>query len=193
MVLISIQPFALKKILAFAAALICLSTASCFASAVFSSVQSTPYDRQMNRIRPVLLTERPGGEQQLSLALVNQWMEDLRDIPYGYHPEWKTPVEVRSRRPADCKGKAVALYERMHAKGARNLRLIIGKRVPTSRVTHAWLMWETTAGTYVLDPTFNWMAFRSEQTVEGSYVPYYAYAGDQKYRATLAGPLVARN
>lgn len=193
MVLISIQPFALKKFLVFAAALVCLSTASCFASAVFFSVQSTPYDRQMSRIRPVLLTERAGSEQQPSLALVNYWMEDLRDIPYGYHPEWKTPVEVQSRRPADCKGKAVALYKRMQAKGAKNLRLVIGKRVPTSRVTHAWLMWETAAGTYVLDPTFNWMAYRLEQMVEGSYVPFYAYAGDRKYRVASGGPLVARN
>lgn len=193
MILISIQPFALKKILAFAAALICLSTASCFASAVFFSVQSTPYDRQMSRIRPILLGERLGKEQPLSLSLVNQWMEDLRDIPYRYHSEWKTPAEVQSRQPADCKGKAVALYERMQAKGARNLRLVIGKRAPTSRVTHAWLVWESPNGIYVLDPTFNWMAFRSEEAVDGSYVPFYAYAGDRKYRAAFTGPLVAGN
>jgi len=183
MILVSIQPFALKKMFALVATVICLSTASCFASAVFLSVQSTPYDRQMTRIRPVLLSAPASPEQQLSLTLVNHWMEDLRDIPYGYHMEWRTPSEVQSRRPADCKGKAVALYEKMQANGAKNLRLVIGKRAPTSRSTHAWLVWETSNGSYVLDPTFNWMASRSEQVDGGSYVPLYAYAGSKKYRA----------
>ncbi len=193
MVLISIQPFAPKKLLALAAAVICLSTASCFASTVFLSVKSTPYDRQMNRIRPVLISEPVAAEQQVSLTVVNQWMGDLRDIPYGYHMEWKTPSEVESRRPADCKGKAVALYERMQAKGAKNVRLVIGKRSPTSRSTHAWLVWETTNGSYLLDPTFNWMACRTEQAHEGSYLPFYAFEGNRKFRAAGSDLLVANN
>ena len=183
MILISIQPFAPKKLFAFAAAVICLSTASCFASSIFLSVDSTPYDRQMSRIRPVLLT-KIANSSQVSLGLVNSWMGELRDIPYGYHLEWKTPSEVETGGPADCKGKAVALYERMHAAGARNVRLVIGKRAPTSRMTHAWLVWDTSNGTYVLDPTFSWTAWRSEQVEQGNYVPYYAYAGSRKYRAS---------
>src|SRR5215213_7197577 len=178
MILVSIQPFAPKKLLALAAAALCFATASCFASAVFLSVESTPYDRQMSRIRPVLLTKAANSSgQQVSLGQVNEWMGDLRDIPYGYHVEWKMPSEVETRGPADCKGKAVALYDRMTAAGAKNVRLVIGKRAPTSRVTHAWLVWETAQGTYVLDPTFNWMAWRSEQVNDGTYVPFFAYAG----------------
>ena len=45
--------------------------------------------------------------------------------------------------------------------GATKVRLIIGRRATTSRSTHAWVEWETERGTYVLDPTLNWMAFRS--------------------------------
>src|SRR4051812_36694913 len=182
MILISIRPFALKKIVALLATVVCLSTASCFAASVFLSVASTPYDRQMTRIRPILATPSE-GTRDVSLALVNHWMEDLRDIPYGYQMEWKTPFEVQTRQPADCKGKAVALYQRMQAHGAKNVRLVIGKRAPTSRMTHAWLIWETDSGSYVLDPTFNWMAWRAEQVSESSYVPFYAYAGDKKFRA----------
>ena len=184
MITISIQPFAPKKIFALAAAVICLSTASCFASGLFLSVDSTPYDRQMSRIRPVLATRSTESEGDVSLSLVNQWMGGLRDIPYGYHTEWKMPSEVQSGEPADCKGKAVALYQRMQARGAKNLRLVIGMRAPTSRVTHAWLIWETSQGTYLLDPTFNWAACRSEQVGERSYVPLYAFAGSKKFRAT---------
>ncbi len=192
MIFISIQPFAARKMFALAATMICLSTASCFASSMLLPVENTPYDRQMERIRPVLQT-RTAAAQQVSMTIVNHWMEDLRDIPYGYHMEWKTPTEVESRQPADCKGKAVALYERMQRSGAKNVRLVIGKRAPTSRMTHAWLVWETETGSYVLDPTFNWMACRSEKIGDRSYVPLYAYAGSQKFRAATAGALVANN
>ena len=193
MILVSIQPFAPRKIFALAAAVICLSTASCFASALLLPVDSTPYDRQMSRIRPVLLTKGANTSHEVSLALVNEWMGSLRDIPYGYHIEWKTPSEVNSREPADCKGKAVALYERMQSFGAKNIRLVIGKRAPTSRMTHAWLVWQTSRGTYVLDPTFHWAACRSEEIAEGSYVPHYAYAGDKKFRAAASASLYASN
>lgn len=192
MVFISIHPFAFRKIFVLAVALLGLATASCFASSLFLPVDSTPYDRQMGRIRPVLTTSS-SGDGGLSLGKVNQWMEDLRDIPYGYQMEWKTPDEVETRQPADCKGKAVALYERMQASGAKNVRLVIGKRAPTSRMTHAWLIWETDRGTYVLDPTFHWTAHRSEQVGRRSYVPHYAYSGAKKYRAASVEGLLARN
>ncbi len=192
MIFISLHPFAPKKLFALAATLVCLSTASCFASSLLLAVDTTPYDRQMSPIRPVLLGTS-SASRQVSLAIVNHWMEDLRDIPYGFQMEWKTPTEVASRRPADCKGKAVALYERMQRSGARNLRLGIGQRAPTSRTTHAWLVWETEDGTYVLDPTFNWTAYRATQIGERSYQPLYAYAGNKKYRAAASGPLLARN
>ena len=45
-------------------------------------------------------------------------MADLRSIPYGYTMHWKTPAEAQSGEPADCKAKAVALYEKMNANGA---------------------------------------------------------------------------
>lgn len=194
MLLISIQPFALKKIVALFAALVCLSTASCFAStAMFLSVGSTPYDRQMRRILPVLVSGKGNAGSPVSLSRVNQWMGDLRGIPYEYHMEWKTPSEVLSREPADCKGKAVALYQLMQNSGAKNMRLVIGRRSPASRTTHTWLVWETSEGAYLLDPTFNWMACRAEQTGQRSYVPLYAFAGDRKFRAVSDARLVASN
>ncbi|MDQ6623420.1 MAG: hypothetical protein M3Y86_08045 [Verrucomicrobiota bacterium] len=194
MILISIQPFAFapKKMLALLIAVVCLATVSCFASSLFLPVESTPYDQQMSRIRPVLLSSK-GSPRQLSLSTVNQWMGSLREIPYGYHVEWKTPAEVESGEPADCKGKAVALYNLMQARGATNVRLVIGKRAMTSRMTHAWVVWQTAEGEFVLDPTFNWMACRSETIGDRSYLPLYAYAGSKKYRAASASLLYAKN
>jgi predicted transglutaminase-like cysteine proteinase len=194
MITVSLQPVSPKKILALIAALIGLSTVSCFADSVFLSVNSTPYDRQMTRIQPVLFTKNSEHKENVSLGLVNHWIQDLRGIPYGFSAEWKTPAEVESAAFADCKGKAVALYEKMHSYGAQNVRLVIGRRTWTSRKTHAWLEWTTESGNYVLDPTINWSAYQSTDVGNHSYIPLYAYAGARKYRAASAsGTLLAKN
>jgi hypothetical protein len=171
-------------------ALVSLVAAPCFADPLLLTVSSTPYDRQMTPIHDVL-TMSASSSDHTSIGLVNAWIGDLRDIPYGYSTAWKTPSEVESRHPADCKGKAVALYRKMKAHGATNLRLVIGKRAPTSRKTHAWLEWQTANGSYVLDPTFNYAATRFESIRRNNYVPLYAYAGSKKFRA--ATTLVAQN
>ena len=107
-------------------------------------------------------------------------------------PSGKLPRRCKPAPVADCKGKAVALYQKMHANGAKNVRLVIGKRAFTSRKTHAWLEWNTNGQSYVLDPTFNWAATRSEQIGSRSYIPLYAYAGARKYRAA-GTTLLAKN
>jgi hypothetical protein len=191
-IIVNMNPISLsymkKPILSFA--FVSLLAAPCFADALFLSVNATPYDRQMTRIHQVL-TRTGSSADQPSIGLINVWMSDLRNIPYGYQAVWKTPSEVESRHPADCKGKAVALYERMKAHGATNLRLVIGKRAPSSRKTHAWLEWQTANGSYLLDPTFNYAGTRIEKVRRNYYVPLYAYAGAKKFRAATA--LVAQN
>jgi hypothetical protein len=192
MILVSVHPYEPRKILLLIAGVICFAVFPCFAQPVLLSVPSTPYDRQMTRIQPILVSKSDSAKESLSITLVNHWIQGLREIPYGFSPEWKTPHEVESAPAADCKGKAVALYQKMQEHGARNVRLVIGKRTPTSRKTHAWLEWNTEGGTYVLDPTINWTAYRSNEIAGNSYQPLYAYAGSRKYRA-VSETLVARN
>ena len=193
MVLISIYPFTLKRLFFFfLLALLTLSSISAFGQSVYLKVTSTPYDRQMSRITPVLFSKTGSANQNLSLTLVNQWIESLRAIPYGFSPEWKTPAEVQSEPVADCKGKSVALYEKMCAHGAEHVKLVIGKRTAFSRRTHAWLEWNTDTGTYVLDPTINWSACRADKLGDRTYIPLYAYAGTHKYRVTTTA-LYAKN
>ena len=193
MIFVSINPFALKRFFFFLLAIIGLSCASCFADAVFMSVKSTPYDIQMSRIRPVLLlAQSQPGHGDVSLGMVNHWIGDLRSIPYGFTKEWKTPAETQSSTAADCKAKAVALYQTMRENGASNLRLVIGKRAPSSRSTHAWVEWDSEIGSYVLDPTLNWKAVRSSEVGRHYYVPLYAYEGSKKFRVA-ATTLVAQN
>lgn len=192
MILVSVHPYEPRKILLLLAAVICFAVYPCFAQPVMLTVAATPYDNQMTRIQPVLASKPDQAKDGLSLNLVNHWIQGLREIPYGFSPQWKTPEEVATAPVADCKGKAVALYQKMQAHGAHNVRLVIGKRTPTSRKTHAWLEWSTAGNTYVLDPTINWTAYRSEQLGNQTYQPLYAYSGARKYRAVDAA-LVAKN
>jgi predicted transglutaminase-like cysteine proteinase len=192
MILVSVHPYEPKKIFLLIAGVICFAVSVCLAQPVLLSVPSTPYDRQMNRIQPILVSKSESAKEGVSIARVNLWIQSLREIPYGFSPEWKTPREVETAPVADCKGKAVALYQKMHEHGARNMRLVIGKRTPASRKTHAWLEWTLEGATYVLDPTINWAACRSNEVAGNNYQPLYAYAGSRKFRAVDAA-LVARN
>jgi predicted transglutaminase-like cysteine proteinase len=192
MIFVSINPFALKRFFLFLLAAIGLSCASSFGQSILLSVKNTPYDRQMSRIRPVLASQHPHEEADVSLGMVNHWIGDLRAIPYGFTKEWKTPDETESGAPADCKAKAVALYERMQSHGATNVRLVVGKRTMTSRSTHAWLEWDTATGTYVLDPTLNWRAYCGWEVGRRTYIPFYAFEGARKFRAAPTA-LMAQN
>jgi hypothetical protein len=193
MITVSLAPYGSRKLLLFLAAVVSLTAVSCFAGSSFSTVNNTPYDRQMTRIQPVLCASSHGPKQEVSLNLVNHWIENLRAIPYSFVKEWKTPAEVESGATADCKGKAVVLYDLMHTRGADNVRLVIGKRTWMSQKTHAWLEWTTVAGTYVLDPTINWSALRADHLGDSSYIPLYAYAGDRKYRAVNSSTFAQNN
>ena len=192
MLLVSIAPFALRRVLFLVAAFSALSIATCFADSLLVTAKKTPYDLQMQRIQPVLTAPISVQHSDLPLSLVNQWIGELRAIPYSYSMEWKTPSEVAHGPAADCKGKAVALYQRMRENGARNLRLVIGRRTPVSRSTHTWIEWTSGSMTFVLDPTINWVAQAVNEIPEDSYVPYYAFAGSRKYRAAAATSSYAR-
>ena len=59
MVTISIRPYSLRKVSLLGLTLFCLSCLSAFAQPLYVNVGSTPYDRQMARIRPVLVAINP--------------------------------------------------------------------------------------------------------------------------------------
>ena len=156
-----------------------------FSQSTFLEVDSTPYDKQMTRVQPTLTAPSGYMIDGISFALVNEWMIELRAMPYRYSHEWRTPSEVEAARRADCKGKALALYDRMQLNGATNVRFVIGKRRVTDSLTHAWLEWETEMGTILLDPTFNWTA-AIKMDDRRSYVAFYGYEGAHKYQAASA-------
>ena len=160
---------------------------SSFAYSSFSIVPSTPYDHQMSRVHPALSSAGRSASGTISLDTVNAWMTQLRAMPYRFSPYWQTPNEVSLTQASDCKGKALALYAQLRRSGAKFIRVVIGKRHIYASRTHAWLEWETTDGTYVLDPTFNHTVVRAETLDRTAYIPFYAYDAEHKYRAATPG------
>ena len=98
----------MKKLL-LSALILSLSASASFADALLFTVSATPYDKQMSRIRPIIENTASRGSNGVSMQIVNEWMTDLREIPYGYALYWKTPSETLSGEPADCKAKSVVL------------------------------------------------------------------------------------
>jgi transglutaminase-like putative cysteine protease len=174
------------------AACFCLGTTSCFAQTSFlTPVASTPYDHQMTPVARVLNSPAGPLASRTSLGALNQWLTNLRAMPYHYSTQWKTPAQVQSDLAADCKGKAILLYAIMRANGATHVRFVIGKHYVTDLRTHAWLEWDTANGTYLLDPTFNRTVERVSDYDPACYIPHYAYNGAHKYRATYYRPSYA--
>lgn len=173
------------------AACLGLSSTSCFARPIFLTVGSTPYDRQMIPISRVLNSPAGHLAGHTSLTTINRWIINLRAIPYQYSSQWKTPAQVNSAFGADCKGKAMMLYAKMRTNGATHVRLVIGKHHVADLRTHAWLEWDTTRGTYLLDPTLNYAVERVKAHDPATYIPLYAYNGSRKYRASYYRPSYA--
>lgn len=161
-----------------------LISSSASAHPAFFPVQSTPYDHQMTRVHPALTSINGKSSGPISLDTVNGWMTQLRAMPYRFSHYWQTPGEVTMTQASDCKGKAVALYAQMRRSGAKCVRVVIGKRHLYDSNTHAWLEWETNAGSYMLDPTFNENAVRADGLDPMTYIPFYAYDAEHKYRAS---------
>jgi predicted transglutaminase-like cysteine proteinase len=180
----------IKRVLLRAACL-CLGATACFADTTLLSVASTPYDRQMTPVSQVLNSSPGTLAHRTSLAKINQWLTSLRAIPYQYSTQWKTPEQVSADLAADCKGKAILLYAIMRANGARHVRFVIGQHHVADQRTHAWLEWDTTKGTFLLDPTFNRVVERVGDYDPATYIPHYAYNGAHKYRATYSRPAYA--
>jgi len=183
MFFISLSPFRLLGFVSLLAACIASNATPSSAQSLFLTVASTPYDRQMSPISPVLNSPAGSLAGRTSLATINRWMTNLRSIPYKYSLQWKTPAQVSSDVAADCKGKAILLYAILRANGANHVRFVIGKHHVADVRTHAWLEWDTTRGTYLLDPTFNRALERVEEHDPAMYIPHYAYNGPRKYRA----------
>jgi hypothetical protein len=89
MILVSIQPFAPKKLFALAATVACLSTASCFADAMYLSAKPAPATPKARQAQPAQRAISNAAATQ-PFSIVSHWNAEIRDAAFAYTGECKT-------------------------------------------------------------------------------------------------------
>jgi len=139
----------------------------------------TPYDRYLGPVRQVL--GRAGGGAS-TVDEVRSQLRTARRFRYYYNPAEpyipQSPEVTEARRQGDCKAKAVWLASKM---GDRNVRYVIGKMQPSSRISHAWLLWSSGGIWLHLDPTNETDLLDAERIVGRKLIPQYSYGSSSTY------------
>ena len=89
MIFVSINPYAVKKLVALGATLLCLSTASCFADALFLAGNPKP----ATATRPAL-EHGSAARSPVPAALQGATLPGLYDLPRAYQPLPDTAEEL---------------------------------------------------------------------------------------------------
>jgi transglutaminase-like putative cysteine protease len=151
------------------------------ASAAFdlgTPASSTPYEPYCGPVKQVL-NSLPG--QKADMAKV----QTLLKTGYGFRYAFTTPYlpaapEVTAKtKSGDCKAKSLWLINQL---GDRNVRYIIGKARSTSKINHAWVMWNDGAKWWILDPTNVSRPIAADSVSSSEYIPLFSYSAGHAYR-----------
>ena len=166
------------NIRSFFTALLLTKVAACAALDLGATAGSTPYDPYMRPVKQVL------GGLHNSGANMDR-VKDLLRTGHGFRYSFTEPYTAQlpsvtaSAKAGDCKAKSLWLADQL---GDRNVRFVIGKATRTSKISHAWLMWNDGARWWVLDPTNKSNPIAAESTSSDEYIPLYSYDPAHCYR-----------
>ncbi|MDR3405961.1 MAG: hypothetical protein P4L99_25975 [Chthoniobacter sp.] len=149
----------------------------------------TPYDRFLGSVRQIL--GRSGGAP--TVDEVRSQLRTARRFRYYYNPAEpyvpQAPEVTEAQRQGDCKAKALWLASKM---GGRNVRYVIGKMQPSSRISHAWLLW-LNGGTWLhLDPTNESDLLNADRIVGRKLIPQYSYTSSSTYSHPTYNELIKK-
>jgi predicted transglutaminase-like cysteine proteinase len=94
---------------------------------------------------------------------------------------WKLPPKTEIGG-GDCEDKAIWLYWKLIEDGFKRVRLFVGKHRNSDKFFHAWVIWYTERGNFILDPTNDDMVWPTKSYPTGFYEPYCSYFKDKKWR-----------
>ena len=152
---------------------------------------TTPYDPYLRPVRTVL--------QQLNGSTPSfQKVAGLLREAYGFEYTFDTPYvatmpNVTGRtHSGDCKAKSLWLASQMNDP---SVRYVIGKARSSSKISHAWLMWQNNGRWWILDPTNISHPIAASEASANEYLVSYAYDQTGSYcydaparsRRTVAG------
>ena len=138
----------------------------------------TPYDRYMSPVKQVIGSLKG---QTTDFKRVQSLLHVGRSFRYSFTDPYTAAMpDVTARtHTGDCKAKSLWLMDQL---GDANLRYVIGKARATSKISHAWVMWNDGNAWWILDPTNANRPILAESTSRNEYIPQYSWAKSGSYR-----------
>ena len=138
----------------------------------------TPYDRYMSPVKQVLGTLHG---QSNDMKRVQSLLSTGRNFRYSFTDPYTAalPSETARTQTGDCKAKSLWLMDQL---GDSNVRYVIGKARATSKISHAWVMWNDGSTWWILDPTNASRPIAADSTSRSEYIPQYSWAKNGSYR-----------
>ena len=147
----------------------------------------TPYDRYMSPVKQVIGSLRG---QTTDFKRVQSLLNQGRSFRYSFTDPYTAAMpDVTARtHTGDCKAKSLWLIDQL---GDANLRYVIGKARASSKISHAWVMWNDGSAWWILDPTNANRPIPAGSTARNEYIPQYSWAKSGSYRHSATSLNVA--
>ena len=169
-----------NSLLSIAALLLIPVSASAAVVDLGSLVSRTPYEAYMSPVKQVFSSI---NGQAPAMDRVAALMRQGRGFRYSHTDSYNPalPRETAAHRVGDCKDKALWLCDQLQDPTAR---FVIGKIKRSSRINHAWVLWQGEGRWWILDCTMNAAAVPLDTMSPDAYVPLYSYSKNAAFRHT---------
>ena len=181
------SPMNIKNLFSSVAALFLLAVNAQAAFDFGTPSGSTPYEPYMRPVKQVL-----GGLDNHKATMDR--VKELLKVGYGFRYSFTEPYLAASpavtakTRSGDCKAKSLWLIDQM---GDNDVRYVIGKARRTSKISHAWVMWNDGSRWWILDPTNSSRPIAADSVGNNEYIPLYSYDTGRAYRHAATSQFVA--
>ena len=147
----------------------------------------TPYDRYMSPVKQVLGSLHG---QTNDMKRAQSLLSVGRNFRYSFTDPYTAalPSVTARTQTGDCKAKSLWLMDQL---GDSNVRYVIGKARSTSKISHAWVMWNDGSTWWILDPTNANRPIAADSTSRSEYIPLYSWAKNGSYRHSATNLAVA--
>jgi transglutaminase-like putative cysteine protease len=132
----------------------------------------------MRPVKQVLSSLNGNGT---SMDRVKGLLREGKSFRYSFTEPYvaASPSVTAKTRSGDCKAKSLWLCNEL---GDRSVRYVIGKARSTSKISHAWVMWNDGNRWWILDPTNSSRPIAADSTSRTEYIPLYSYDRNGCYR-----------
>jgi hypothetical protein len=144
-----------------------------------SPTAGSPYEPYMRPVKQVLGSLASSGT---SMDRVKELMREGRSFRYSFTEPYvaQLPETTARTRTGDCKAKSLWIADQIGDRD--NIRYVIGKARRTSKISHAWIMWNDGARWWILDPTNTSRPIAADSVSKNEYIPLYSYDSNRCYR-----------